>query len=192
VRKRFAFLLAWLMVTGLIAPVGYSQSGRPCPVTAAVSDEKFVPGQVWSFESREFEPDATLTVLKVESMPKVGVIVHVRLDGIRLRNCSGGPEATSIAHAPFTREAVERSVGRIIRTVAVPSFEDGYNDWKKHCGGAYTISVKEMVEVDEKTLNSGAGCSVQAQTDVRDYGSSRFVEAFAVGCGGCGWACCAG
>jgi hypothetical protein len=151
--------VAWLMVMGLISPMGYSQSGHPCPATVAVSDEKFVPGQVWTFKSRDFEPDARLTVLKVESMPKVGVIVHVRLDGIRLRNCSGGPEPTNIGHAPFTRDAIERSVGALIRTGAVPSFENGYDDWKKHCGGVYTISVKEMVEVNEKTFNGNSGCS---------------------------------
>ena len=158
-RRRLAYVMALLMVASLISPTGYAESGRPCAATVAVTDEKFVPGQVWSFKSREFEPDATLTVLKVESMAKIGVIVHVRLDGIRLRNCSGGPEPETIQHAPFTRGAVDRSVGKLVRTGGVPSFEDGYNDWKRHCGGVYTISVREMVEVDEKTFNSGSGCS---------------------------------
>ena len=162
--KRFATRLVamtlCLGLAGVRAPGSFAQSDRPCPVTTPMSDGKFVPGQVWSFKSRDFEPDAILTILKTESLPKIGEIVHVRLDGIRLRNCTGGPEPTSLQHAPFTRDAIERSVGRLIRTGAVPEFQDGYNEWKKHCGGVYRITVSAMVVVDEKTYNSQFGCSI--------------------------------
>ncbi len=160
-------LLKWLaaaIALGLtLAPVGSAagrlQRDRPCPVTSPASDTKFVPGQVWSFKGREFEPDATVTILKIETMPKIGRIIHVRLDGIRLRNCAAGSELTSLKHAPFTRDAIERSVGTLLRTGDVPAFEDGYAYWKAHCGGVYSITVPEMVVVDEKTLNSNSGCS---------------------------------
>jgi len=121
-------------------------------------DPKFVPGQVWTYHSRSTEPAATLTVLKVETLPKIGVIVHLRLDGIRLRNCSGGPEPTEIEHAPFTRDAVDRSVVKLIRTGDVPPFQEGYDRWRHDCGGVYTITVAEMVAVDEQTFNAGSGC----------------------------------
>jgi hypothetical protein len=143
-----------------VSPGGFSQSHAPCPTTTPASDRKFAAGQVWSFRSRDFEPDATVTILKVESFPKVGKIVHVRIDGIRLRNCSGGPEPTSIGHAPFTRDAIERSAIRLLRAGAVPTFEKGYDDWKSHCGGVYSIAVREMVVVNEKTFNSNSGCSI--------------------------------
>ncbi|MGA8938961.1 MAG: hypothetical protein WB439_07340 [Acidobacteriaceae bacterium] len=142
-----------------ISPGGFSQSNRPCAATTPASDTKFTVGQVWSFKSRDFEPDATLTILKIESLPKVGEIVHVRIDGIRLRNCSGRQEPTSIEHAPFTRDAIDRSVAKLLRTGTVPAFEDGYDNWKARCGGVYTIPVSEMVIVDEKTFNSNPGCS---------------------------------
>jgi hypothetical protein len=41
----------------------------------------------------------------------------------------------------------------------VPDFEEGYSTWKKDCGGVYTITVAEMVVVDEKTFNNGSGCA---------------------------------
>ncbi len=93
-------------------------------------------------------------------LPKIGVVVHVRLDGIRLRNCSGGPELTSVQHAPFTREAIDRSVSKLLSTSAVPDFKEGYDQWRNHCGGAYTITAAEMVVVDEKTFNTQMGCSI--------------------------------
>jgi len=150
------------------APCSFAQSDRPYPVTTRMSDKRFVPGQVWSFKSREFEPDPTLTILKIESLSKIGEIIHIRVDGIRLRNCTGGPEPTNIGHAPFTRDAIERSVGKLIRTGAVPAFEDGYGSWKENCGGVYTILVGEMIAVDEKTYNSQFGCSVLGGICIRD------------------------
>ncbi|MGA7155924.1 MAG: hypothetical protein WBY53_03710 [Acidobacteriaceae bacterium] len=157
-RRSLAAVMCFIVLVA-ISPGGFSQNNRPCPVATPVSDAKFAPGQVWSFRSRDFEPDATVTILKIESLPKIGEIVHVKIDGIRLRNCSGGPEPTSIEHAPFTRDAIERSAIKLLRTGAVPAFEDGYNYWKDHCGGVYTIPVSEMVIVDEKTFKSNSGCS---------------------------------
>ena len=158
--KRLLVTALCLTLAAASSPIATSQSGKPCLVTTPSTDQKFLAGHVWSFNSRDFEPDSTVTILKIESLPKVGEIVHVRIDGIRLRNCTGGPEPTSIEHAPFTRDAIERSVGKLIRTGAVPAFEDGYANWKAHCDGVYTIGVSEMVVVDEKTYNSGFGCSV--------------------------------
>ncbi len=55
----------------------------------------------------------------------------------------------------FQKNAIDRSVTRLIRVDShVPEFEEGYNDWRTHCGGVYTVTVAEMVEVDEKTFNS--------------------------------------
>ncbi len=158
-RRRLLVTALCVVTAGAASAVVPSPSNRPCPQTTPATDQKFVPGQVWSFKSRAFEPKATVTILKIESLPKIGEIIHVRVDGIRLRNCGGGPEPTSIEHAPFTRDAINRSVGELIRVGAVPAFEDGYENWKEHCGGVYTIRVSEMVVVDEKTFNSGSGCS---------------------------------
>ena len=137
---------------------GAVPGSAPCPEPAASSDPKFAPGQVWTYHSRETEPNATLTLLKVETLPKIGVIVHIRLDGIRLHNCSGGPEPTEIGHAPFTRDALDRSVVTLIRTGDVPPFQEGYSRWRHDCGGVYTITVAEMVAVDEQTFNTGMSC----------------------------------
>jgi hypothetical protein len=131
---------------------------KPCPEPSPAIDAKYVPGQVWSYHSRDNEPDATITILKVESLPKIGVVLHIRLDGIHLRNCSGGPEPDQIEHAPFTRDAIDRSVVRLIRTGNVPPFQEGYENWHEHCGGVYTITVAQMIAVDEQTFNSGTAC----------------------------------
>jgi hypothetical protein len=115
---------------------------------------------VWSYKARTGEESSTLTILRVESLPKVGVILHVRIDGIKLKNCSGGHSPTTIQHAPFSREAIDRSVLKLVsQGNVIPDYEAGYLNWREHCGGIYTIPVAEMVSVDEKTLNGGMTCS---------------------------------
>jgi hypothetical protein len=63
----------------------------PCAVPQATTDAKYSAGQIWGYKTRPGESDSTVTILRVETLPKIGEIVHLRIDEIRLRNCSGGP-----------------------------------------------------------------------------------------------------
>ena len=150
------FLSALLLITA-----SYAQAqDEPCLQTHAAQDKKFHPGQVWAYNTRPGEPDSTITILKVETGQKIGEIIHVRIDNIRLRNCTGGPEPKVLEHAPFTREAIEKSVTKLLKDDGVvPDFQHGYDQWKKACGGVYTLTVAEAVQVDETTFQHGLGCS---------------------------------
>ena len=101
-----------------------------------------------------------MTVLKVEALPKIGTIVHVRVDRIRLRNCSGGPEPDTFQHMPFTRDAIERSISKLEKDgVDIPDLS-GYEQWRTDCGGVYTIGVADAIKVAEHTFNQGLGCKL--------------------------------
>ena len=86
-----------------------------------------------------------MTVLKVETLPKVGTIVHVRVDHIRLRNCTGGPEPDNFQHMPFTRDAIERSITKLEKDGVNTPDLSGYEQWRADCGGVYTITVAEAI-----------------------------------------------
>lgn len=142
----------------VVASYGAAQRKTPCPEPSPTTDSKFAPGQVWSYRTRDTEPFSTLTILKVESFPKLGTIVHVRIDRIRLHNCTGGPEPNQLEHAPFTRKALDRSVVKLLRKDAVLLSMEGYDEWRRDCGGVYSITVAEMLAVNEQTYNAGMGC----------------------------------
>lgn len=55
-----------------------------------VSDDKYKPGQVWSYKTRADEHESTLTILRVEQGPEKKRIVHIRVDHVQLTNCTGG------------------------------------------------------------------------------------------------------
>ena len=137
--------------------------GKPhqCPTPELVKDPKFIPGQVWEYKTRENEESSTLTILKVESLPKLGTIIHVRVDKIRLRNCTGGPEPNKFEHLPFTRDAIEHSVTKMGKESRIPDFREGYEEWRKACGGVYSITVAEAIRVSEVTFRKNLGCETE-------------------------------
>jgi hypothetical protein len=103
--------------------------------------------------------------LRVEFLPKSGTIIHIRVDNVRLRNCTGGPEPDKFEHMPFTRDAIERSVSKLLKENSeIPDYKSGYDEWQRDCGGVYTITVAEAVAVAEATFRSGLGCGSTVPT----------------------------
>ena len=163
------------LLGGIIAAAqNESPATKTCPSPLTATDSTYAPGQVWSYKARDGESESTITILRVESLPKIGIIVHVRIDGIRLRNCSGGGSPTTIQHAPFTKESIDKSVLRLeSKKVELPDFEEGYSNWKANCGGVYTITIAEMLQAGELTLNGGKSCSQSQQPDPNGLGSEN-------------------
>ncbi len=158
---RRALVSLMLIVPSSMRPLHDAGAQTPhCAAPERASDAEFHKGQVWSYKPRAGEGGSTITVLRVENVGRIGVVIHVRIDGIQFGNCTGGPAPTSIAHAPFAKAALAQSVTRLLKTLpTVPDYMDGYKEWVAHCGGAYTISVAEMVTMDDRTFSAGLGCS---------------------------------
>lgn len=157
VKIPFAILILALLNQSITA----QDKPHQCPKPEVVKDSKFVPGQIWEYKTRQNEESSIITILKVESLPKLGTIIHVRVDKIRLRNCTGGPEPNKLEHMPFAREAIEHSVTRKVKEGSVPDFKEGYEEWRKACGGVYTITVADALNVSEATFRKGLGCETE-------------------------------
>jgi len=96
-----AYLILLLSFFGQL--LGAQEKSKPCPEPTVTIDSQFRPAQVWQYNARAHEKGSTLTILKVESLPKLGVIIHIRVDKVRVRNCTGGPEPDKFQHMPFGR-----------------------------------------------------------------------------------------
>ncbi|WP_410211854.1 hypothetical protein [Aquirhabdus sp.] len=89
-------------------------------------------GQVWAYKTRVNEEDSTITILKIESYPHLGKVVHIRVDKIRLINPLKGNTVTDIPHLPFKYSAIEKSISELRRKkTKIPDFEEGYKMWKE-------------------------------------------------------------
>ena len=120
---------------------------------------KYQVGEKWKFNSRAGEENATLTVLKVESNAGLGVVVHVRVEGVRIKN-TRAPHGISetIAHMPFSEAAIQKSVTELVASdVPLPEFAEGYREWRAafddNKAGVFTVTVWEGVDFMETALN---------------------------------------
>ena len=130
-----------LVAMGLLSILFGSCSKQPPPPTS-----KFHAGQVWAFTPPTNQPNAKLTILRVESGGKLGTIVHITISGV-----SYGDGQTQIQHLPFAESAVERSVTTLEQESGpVPAFAEGYRQWRQAFdagkGGIFTISVAESFD----------------------------------------------
>jgi hypothetical protein len=153
---RLSIIIFFMLLAGAMV---CTAKDKTCPKPEPTQDPKFHPGQVWQYKTRHGEEISFLTILKVESLPKFGTIIHIRVDKVRLRNCTGGPEPDKFEHMPFTRDAIELSVTKLIKEDSeVPDYKEGYDEWRNACGGVYTVSVAHAIEVGEATFRKSLGC----------------------------------
>jgi len=114
--------------------------------TGAVKHD-FRPGQAWTFHLDAREPAATLTVLKVETLEKLGDVVHISVSAVRV---PGG--VTRVGHLPMSRAALDKSVVKLVGTDDGPPDLGGYETWKRANGGVFTTSVSEAMSFVRQSI----------------------------------------
>ena len=151
--------LPWLFSLVLLT-AGMGACSRESATTLKDTDRSgFKVGQEWAYKTRPGEEQSTFVIVKVEDAPAGGVIVHIGLKGLKVKNLKD-PERPSetISHMPFTEDAIKRSVTKIVNEhAALPSFEVGYADWRKAFesgkGGVFDVTVAEGVGIIEQIAN---------------------------------------
>jgi hypothetical protein len=108
-------------------------------------------GDIWAYKNRPGEDGSTLTILKIEHYPKLGKVVHIRVNGFRMINPVTGNEFNDMPHLPFQAKALERSIThRIGETAEIPDFNQGYAAWRaafdEGRAGAFKITVRQTLD----------------------------------------------
>ena len=108
-------------------------------------------GDIWAYKNRTGEDGSTLTILKIENYPKLGKVVHIRVDGFRMINPVTGNELNDMPHLPFQEKALERSIThRIGETAEIPDFSQSYAAWRaafdEGKAGAFKITVRQTLD----------------------------------------------
>ncbi len=145
------YILCWLGCCAMMAvPVG-------------AFAENYQIGQVWTYKTRSQEPDSTLTILRVDNTSKLGPVVFVGLQDVRVLHPSG-KVLSSMSPLPFTKDALDKSVVKLVgKTDKLMRSDFGYQKWKEaQTAGkkppTYTKSVAEIVTALE---NGYIGISAQ-------------------------------
>jgi TonB family protein len=128
-------------------------------VDAQEKEEKYKPGQKWSYKARPGEEDSYLIVLKVDNDEKLGNIIHIALRKLKMKN-ERSPDGVSenLNHMPFSQEALDKSGPKLLEEKTdLPDFAKGYQMWRDAFdagrGGIYSITVAEAVNAVEAGLS---------------------------------------
>jgi hypothetical protein len=111
-------------------------------------------GQVWEYRVRPGDVGSLLKIQRIEQRPELGdlnPVYHVSVIGFRLQNPQIAP---ALAHAPVSKETLDKSVIRIAKSDAVfPSVDAGIEEWKNNSEGLgiFTISIAEIVDLLDRS-----------------------------------------
>ena len=148
------------IAAGVTPLLGCHRDTKETPVLTEVLTAKYHVGETWKYQARPGEESSTLIVVRVESTPTLGVIVHVSLVGLSVHS-KRAPTGISdrIAHMPFSEGAIDKSVTAMVgKAEQLPDFEEGYREWRigfdQGKAGVFTISVAEAVGYIEGILQN--------------------------------------
>ena len=123
---------------------------NPCAsgYTQNVWDERFEPGQRWSYSTRPQDKGSTLTILKIDEVPGIGTVVQIVVDNVLFddapeRYRTESPHNVSLA---MRRDSLDASVTSMLGIIQVPSRPDHYDQWQNNCNGlTYATSVADTM-----------------------------------------------
>jgi hypothetical protein len=127
---------------------------------SAVASEELMNLVQRANRTRPEEEGSFLTILKVESSPTLGVIVHARIDGVRIENpLAPSGVSDTIGHIPLLEAALDESVttslGSLFKLVRE---DDGYGEWRRAFdegeAGVWSITVAEVIDHIADTMSS--------------------------------------
>jgi hypothetical protein len=140
--------IALLAILGLCACSGGDADGSNAVVLA-----EFQEGQAWSYHARPGEEESIILIGRIENLDG-HLVVHIQIQGLSLRNPQviGGVQR-ELGHLPISVEALSSSVtvktiGRLDRE----SFDEGYGVWQDNRGGIFTLTVGEVIELLEMSI----------------------------------------
>ena len=130
-----------------------------------VDNPKFKPGQVWAYNTRQYETGSTLTIVKTEADDEKGSIVHIYIQGLRMKNPHHKIGLSSVIDfLPCSEDSISESVTHVVEeNIALPNYEAGYQEWRTAFdagqAGIWDIPVAKMIDAMEIVLNQTQGAA---------------------------------
>jgi len=94
--------------------------------------ENYEVGQIWNYKTRPQEPNSTLMILRIDNTSKLGQVVFIGLTNLRIQHPSGKVLPPSISPLPFTKEALDKSVVKLVgKSETLLKSDFGYAKWKE-------------------------------------------------------------
>jgi hypothetical protein len=141
-------------ITTLLLSLGLASSG----VAAEVALQE---GECWSYSTRPGEESSFLVIRKIETLPKLGEVVHVSVFDLKIKSPSAPNGFTDQAgHLPIAGANVRASLKtKVQKKIPNVDWKEGYRMWREAYdagkGGVFTKPVSECVGFLEEAINRG-------------------------------------
>jgi hypothetical protein len=144
-----------VLLLALLAGVTFTRAA-----SASAPEPALAEGQVWTYQTRQHEPDSRLVIVHLYQPAKGERIVYVAVLGATVRlNGYPAPFPWDHCYLPLTERALRLS----LRTLAsdrtertFPELEKTYPDWKKKAGAGnvqcWTIPVTQAMDDLERRI----------------------------------------
>ncbi|MBX7223420.1 MAG: hypothetical protein K1Y36_26135 [Blastocatellia bacterium] len=112
-------------------------------------------GQIWLYKTRTGEANSRLTILKTETHPKLGSIIHISVKGLEMNNRRvAGGVSSAIGHIPCQEMALRESLVSMVGQADTAPDLAGYDIWKEAFNqgraGIWTIPVSDVIAAIEQ------------------------------------------
>lgn len=146
----------------ILRAIAGSKGHLPGPATGG----KYQVGQVWNYHARSGEAGSRLYIVRIEPHGKVGMIHHIHVDGLDIRNpLSPSGNQDCLPHAPVSARTLDESVTTMAIGHAwdMPDISEGYAVWREAFdqgeGGVFTIPVAEIIQHIEDIVTGAPASS---------------------------------
>jgi len=122
-------------------------------------DVEIKEGDCWTYATRPGEEGSFLVIRKIETLPKVGEVVHISVFGVKIKNAADRTGFTGeVAHLPVAGENLRASLkDKVEKKVPDIAWKTGYGVWRKgfdaQRAGVFRKSVSECITYVEESLN---------------------------------------
>ncbi len=125
--------------------------------SATAADAALKEGQCWSYAARPGEEDSFLMIRKIETLSRVGEVVHISVFGLKIKNPAAPKGYTDQAgHLPISVTSLRGSLKeKVQRKIPDVNWQEGYQMWLEAEGGVFTKPVSDCVGFMEEAINRG-------------------------------------
>ncbi len=126
--------------------------------SAVAGDIVLKEGECWSYATRAGEENSFLVIRKIETLPKIGEVIHISIYGLKIPNPSAPHGySNSAGHLPIKGSSVRDSLkAKIDKGIPEENWQKGYRTWRDAYdagkAGVFTISVSECVGVVQEAF----------------------------------------
>ena len=118
-------------------------------------------GECWAYSTRPGEESSVLVIRKIETLPKLGEVIHISVFDLKIKSPSAPKGFTDQAgHLPIAGANVRSSLkAKAQKRIPDIDWMEGYRMWREAYdagkGGVFTKSVSECIGFMEEALNRG-------------------------------------